>query len=413
MVNVAAAVLVAVVLVFAIVAPRGLPEVVAAAPAAVLALLLGIVSPSQAVAELIELAPTVAFLAVILVLAHLADAMGVFSWLGMQLARHSRGSPPRLLRLVFVAAAVTTAVLSLDATVVLLTPMILVTAEQLGAVARPHNYASVHLANSASTLLPVSNLTNLLAFAATGLSFLHFTALMALPWLVTIAVEFVVFRIFFAHDLKTTSPRPAAPPPAKAVPAPRWALTVLTVTMLGFGLSSFLGVAPAWIAALGVLALVIPALKDGRTTPRRVLYAADLWFCLFVFALGILVAGLISGPLGTWLSDLLPRDTTFVSLLTMALVAAVVANVVNNLPATLMFVAALGTTAPPGLILAMLLGVNLGPTLTYVGSLATLLWRRISARAGQSAELGTFTMLGLATTPLTLLASVTALWWVL
>ena len=83
----------------------------------------------------------------------------------------------------FVTAAVTTAVLSLDATVVLLTPVVFATAARLDVRARPHVYACTHLANSASLLLPVSNLTNLLAFAASGLAFGHFAALMALPWL--------------------------------------------------------------------------------------------------------------------------------------------------------------------------------------------------------------------------------------
>ena len=73
-------------------------------------------------------------------------------------------------------AAVTTAVLSLDATVVLLTPVVLATAARCGVPARPHAYATAHLANTASLLLPVSNLTNLLAFSAAGLSFVHFTA---------------------------------------------------------------------------------------------------------------------------------------------------------------------------------------------------------------------------------------------
>jgi arsenical pump membrane protein len=83
--------------------------------------------------------------------------------------------------MVFAVAAGTTAVLSLDATVLLLTPVVLATASRLRTNARPHVYACAHLANSASLLLPVSNLTNLLAFDATGLSFARFAAMMALP----------------------------------------------------------------------------------------------------------------------------------------------------------------------------------------------------------------------------------------
>ena len=91
--------------------------------------------------------------------------------------------------------------LSLDATVVLLTPVVLAAAAHMRDPALPHAYAAGHLANSASLLLPVSNLTNLLAFATTGLSFLHFTGLMAGPWLVAVAVEYLVLRRLFRADL--------------------------------------------------------------------------------------------------------------------------------------------------------------------------------------------------------------------
>lgn len=103
---------------------------------------------------------------------YLIDVDGVFTWLGTRLAATSAGRSQRLLVLVFATAAAVTAVLSLDATVVLLTPVVLATAGRLRLPARPHVYACGHLANSSSTLLPVSNLTNLLAFTASGLSFL-------------------------------------------------------------------------------------------------------------------------------------------------------------------------------------------------------------------------------------------------
>ena len=106
-----------------------------------------------------------------LVLAQLCDDEGLFRACGTWMARRSAGRPRRLLALVFATASAITAVLSLDATVVLLTPVVYSTSAQLGARPKPHVYACTHLANSASLLLPVSNLTNLLAFAASGLAF--------------------------------------------------------------------------------------------------------------------------------------------------------------------------------------------------------------------------------------------------
>lgn len=404
--------LVALVLVFAIVRPRGLPEIVIAGPAAVVVLLTGIVTLDEAREELTSMAPTVVFLVAVLVLAHAADALGVFRWVSQILQQKSLADPHRLLMYVFGAAALTTAVLSLDATVVLLTPAVIAAARSIGASPRPHSYASAHLSNSASTLLPVSNLTNLIAFAATGLTFLHFTALMALPWIVTIAVEYLIFRLFFRSELVRDD---SADPPAAArsAPAPILPLTVIGLTLLGFAVSGFFGIEPAWIAVVGASVLGAIALARHRTTAAKMIYAADLWFCAFVLVLGIIVAGVANGPVGEWIAQILPGDTSYGSLLFVAAVAAVASNLVNNLPATLLMIAALGTAAPPALVLAMLIGVNLGPNLTYVGSLATMLWRRVATSAGAPPTLATFTLLGIITTPLTLLAAVSALWLVI
>lgn len=145
----------------------------------------------------------------------------------------------------FVAASAITAVLSLDATVVLLTPVVFATAARLGARPKPHVYACTHLSNTASLLLPVSNLTNLLAFAASGLSFTRFAALMTLPWLAAIAVEYVVFRRFFATDLDAGAQAPAT---GDAPELPLFALLTVAGTLAGFVLTSALGVDPAWAA---------------------------------------------------------------------------------------------------------------------------------------------------------------------
>ncbi|HEX5334359.1 MAG TPA: SLC13 family permease, partial [Propionicimonas sp.] len=191
---------------FAVVRPRGLPEGVGAVPAAILVVAVGALPPAVAWQEVQSLGPTVAFLAAILMLAHLCKEEGMFDAAGELMARRSQGRPMRLLGLVFVVASLTTAVLSLDATVVLLTPVVFATAARLGVRPKPHVYACTHLSNTASLLLPVSNLTNLLAFAASGLSFTRFAGLMVLPWLVAIAVEYVVFRRWFRGDLAAAVP---------------------------------------------------------------------------------------------------------------------------------------------------------------------------------------------------------------
>ncbi len=387
---------------------RRAPEAVVAVVGAGVLVGVGASSFTSATAELGSLSPTVGFLAALLLVGEGCRREGVFEAIGGAIGRRAQGSPHRLLGLVFVVAAVVTAVLSLDATVVLLTPIVLVTARRLGTSPKPHAYACAHLANSASVILPISNLTNLLAFRASGLSFAGFAGLMVAPWVGGLAVEWVVARRFFRSELERP-PDPPAEPPAGRPQAPGFALAIVGLALAGFALSSVLGLEPVWVAAGAAVAISARGLGRRTTTPADLLRAAEPAFLVFVLGLGVIVDAASKNGLGSAVAGLLPDGSSLLALLGVAGVSAVLANVVNNLPATLLIVP-LVAAAGPVVVLAALIGTNIGPNLTYVGSLATLLWRRVLRAEGIDVELGEFSRLGALSVPAGLVAATAGLW---
>jgi len=362
--------------------PRPGVEVLAALVAAAVVLASGAVEPAGALDEVRLLLPVVAFLSAILVVSEVCAAEGLFTAVGATVARLGRDRPRRMLALTFAAAAVTTAVLSLDATVVLLTPVVAAAATGTATSSRPLVHACARLANTASVLLHVSNLTNLLALPSLpGVSFLGFAAVMAPVWLAVIGVEYVGHRVFFAREL--TAPRPTSHDGRRTEDRalPVVPLVVVALMLVGFAALSPLGVEPAWVSATAAVVLAGHATSRRAMRVGEVLRSAHASFAIFVVCLGIVVAGLSATFLGALVAAAVPDGTGLVSLLTIALLATVLANLVNNLPATLLLVplvAPLGVTA----VLAALVGLGVGAGLTYAGSLANLLWRRALVRRG-------------------------------
>jgi arsenical pump membrane protein len=391
---------------------------------------LGLVSIDTALDTLDRLGPTLVFLAAILVVGEVSRVAGLFVALGAVIDRTAGDSGRRLLLAVSAAAIVVTAVMSLDATAVLFTPVVIHVVVTRGsrrsADREPPLLVTTQLANASSGWFPVSNLTNLLVFSATGLTFGGFALRMALPTAVASAVV-VGGLLVRARTTPGHADRPPvqedrvagvpdAPdslePPVALDGFARLVLVALGLLVVAFFVASQFGVEPAWVAAgfavfLGTAALV--ARRDHLTT---LVGAASPRFLVFVAGLAIVVDAAVGHGLGDAAERVIPDGASLLALLAIALIGGVLANLVNNVPATLVLLGAVGSTGAgsPARLLALLIGVNIGPNLTYTGSLATLLWRKAVRGADVEPSHRSFFRAALLTTPPALLLATVALW---
>ena len=275
-------------------------------------------------------------------------------------------------------------------------------AQLTGAATR---FATTQLANASSSLLPVSNLTNLLVFSATGLTFGGFAVRMALP---TLAAASVVVGTAVRADGEST-PEEVTAEVVHLDGFARFVIVALAALMVACFVGSAAGIEPAWIAIGGAAIVGVVSIARRRARPTGLLAASAPRFLMVVLALAVVVDAAVTHGLGDAARDLLPRGDGLVALLAMAGLAAVLANLVNNVPATLVLSSVMpaGST---GQLLAMLLGVNVGPNLTYTGSLATLLWRRAVRAAGVEPSRGEFFRFAVIATPAALVLSTVMLW---
>lgn len=340
--------------------------------------------------------PILVFVVSITVVAELAAIAGVFDVAAFALARLGRGRTIVLWALIVLLAVAATAFLSLDTTAVLLTPVVIAVARAHRLDPLPFAFTTVWLANTASLVLPVSNLTNLLAAEKSGMTHpAEFTALLGPSAAAAIAVTVVL--LFVVHRRALTGRyEPAAPP----IVEDRALLVVSGVVVLVLAPLLVSGVAP-WIpatAAAAVLCLVY-LWRAPRTLRLRLLP-----WQLVVFASGLFVAVGVLQSLGSaGLIDAIAGRGEFpLALLQLAGTGMLGANVMNNLPA---YLALESVAQSPARIAALLIGVNAGPLITPWASLATLLWHQRLSADGVDVPWPRYVILGMICAPLTVVAA--------
>ncbi len=299
-----------------------------------------------------------------------------------------------------VIAVATTIFLSLDTTAVLLTPVVLVLARHVGLTPLPFALAIVWLANTGSLLLPVSNLTNLLAqHRLGGLTPAEFAGLMAAPALVAILVPVVVLVVMYRRTLvRRYEPEEPSSPSDPVLFRVSVVVLVILLPLLVSGLE-------VWIPATGA-AIVLLVLFVFRR-PRVLAFSLVPWQ-LVVFASGLFLVVEAAHSLGLARLALAiaGEGNDFLGLLRVAASSALGANTINNLPAYLAFEQVADT---PARMAAVLIGVNAGSLITPWASLATMIWHSRLAAQGVEISWWRYAALGVLVVPLVVVGSVAVL----
>lgn len=367
----------------------------------------GIVAVATGVLPLTDLAdivdrvwPILVFVVAITIVAELAARAGVFDHVAYALARIARGRTWVLWTAVVAFAVITTAFLSLDTTAVLLTPVVVAVARRHAMDPVPFAFVTVVLANTASLVLPVSNLTNLLSVERVGSHDpLLFLSLLGPSAAVAIIVSVVALTVWFLPRLPRRYAEGARPVDADRVLLRTSAVVVaVLLPLLVSGLQPWIPASAAAVVLVGVFA----ARARGALTPKLIplpllLFASGLF--LVVGAAGALGADAVVAAIAGQGSDL-------PALWRLAGTGAVAANGMNNLPA---FLALEGAAESPTRTAALLIGVNAGPLITPWASLATLLWHQRLVAAGVHIGWKRFILFGAVVAPLAVALAVVPL----
>ncbi|BBL78502.1 arsenical pump membrane protein [Rubrobacter xylanophilus] len=391
--------------------PGGVGEAWWAVSGGLLAVALGLIGPGEALEALGGAREAFMLLAGMMLLGGVAERAGFFGWVAALAARAGGGRTWLLFVMVFLAGSAVTAGLSLDATAAVLTPIVCAMVARLGLRALPFAFACVYAANTASLFLPISNLTNLLAYDALDLGFVRFAGVMFLPGLLAVAVNATVLVVMFRSDLAGGYGAYRFEPGNPAFF--RLSAATLAAVLAALPAAPVLGVPAGPVALAGGLGVAAVAVARGwlgiREAARCVPWGLLALVCgLFVVVRAaadagldrLLLEGLLSAPGGEW---------GFGRLLAVAASAALGANLLNNLPLLTLSLGVAREAGEPAAY-ALLIGTNVGPNLTLTGSLATLIWLGLVRERGVEVGAGRFLAVGLAVTPPVLLAATAGLW---
>ena len=408
-------------LTFVIWQPKGLQIGTTAVIGAILALIVGVVS-FQDVYTVIDIVwdATLAFIGII-ILSMVLDEIGFFEWAAIKMAKLSGGSGNKMFVYILLLGALVAAFFANDGAALILTPILLAKMKYLKM--KPlaifaFLMAGGFIGDAASNPLVISNLTNIVTAGYFDIGFVEYMKHMFLPNLLSIFASIVILWIYFRKDIPLTvdvTQLPEASSVIKNHTMFKLSWWFLGLLMLGYFVGDYYDLPISVFALGGALVFLAIATHHKAVKPMKTIIEAPwqvVWFSigLYVVVYGLKNAGL-TDVIASWIVALQSQGQT-VAIIGTGFLSGVISSIMNNMPTIMIMDIAIdkvGYVGNEALVYANILGSNLGPKMTPIGSLATLLWLHVLAQKGVKIGWGEYMKVGLVITPPVLLVALLGL----